>query len=1500
MSRLIKRKLGYIVAALCVTSMTFSPILVSAQTPNEDVQIIMPYTNDQYEERTSLQPLADGYSVADMLAWSPASDPDARYARSVVPLQDRFMGDVVNPNANPDAKITNCALTNADSNNAPTQGGDIAMNYIFSYWQYIDSYIYWAGRKEGIFAIPSPDVIDSAHKNGVPVVATVGFPWGSGAGYVDEVRAFCQKDENGNFPVADKMLEMMEFYGFDGWFINQESYGCNSQDAQNLVDMMLYMREKKPDIYLSWYDCMNSSGNVTYYDSLTDSNSMYFDYNGKKVMDDFFLNYNWNKSKTDVTVATANKLGRSPFDVFSGLNVQEESYNKYFNVGALLDENGKLRTSLAMYCPNSTLSMAKDVEDFYKHDQIFWVGRTGDPANTDTSQSWVGLANYVADKSAINQTPFVTNFNTGHGYTYSIEGEVSREREWNNRSNQDYLPTWRWMVESTGSKLAADFDFKDAYEGGNSVKFTGNLDAAAPNHVKLFSTDLPVTSSTPDFAVTYKPSSTDVKVQLGLCFGDTYDEKNFTFIDLQAGKAGTWNTDTVSLKEYEGQTIKGISIRIASETDVKDYTLNLGRFAMQDTKVDTVAATDKVTLDEVMFHDAYNAEARIYWNTVQDEDLYAYEVYRVHENGDREYIGMSHNNAYYISPFERDGEEKVSTFEVVSVDKNYNRGEAATVAIDWQLAVGDTEKPITEKPINLALNKPVKASNANTGEPAMKAVDGTVENNSKWCDTNARTGWLEIDLGEVMSIQRWVVKHAEAGGEASNMNTVAFDLQVYDEVTGAWKNVDVVNNNTAAVTDRSLAEPVVGQRFRLNIRNSGSSPWGAIRIYEFELYEEAGQEQSQPHPMHFVKAINKEGAIDSVIFSRVKEGHTVRLYSSIDSAEAIAEAVANGTGVVRFENLDLGVDAGRIYYTTQETDKGESARMSVAYDSEVGDAVAIPTELKITDYEIIKGETSGNYYANVEIHGLEPGTIVNYYESEDDMVAKKSSIPVAEGSTTAVLERILFNRDGGSINLEVQHEGLRTTRFNAAYNYKKEIATTGKIQINVTSTNGHAMQSALYDVYKEGELVGTIGTDNAGVGVSKDLLPGIYTLKFNHIPGETYVPDTKEYTIEITEPFQVIEQDIVLEVKVKQVEDVVATVKQFEAYTLPETVTATMADLSIEELPVMWDKVVDTTEVGVFEFLGTVKNYDKQVKLTLTVESETENEMNIKSIINPQDVTVEYGTVASALNLPEQVTVVLENDTEVEVPVAWDTTGYDGNKAGTYTLSGELNLSRSVTNPEGLKASIHVLVQEEGLAAPVATLTMEGKIQAGVENRVSYTVNLANLEDVNMYEIGLTYDPKQLTITNAPLDLPTGVKIQTTNKPGQIKITFGTIDIRDLIESTPVISFDFKTSKSIQEGEKVKVELETVKVVSIHEDDKTKLHTVIGTSSDNEATGKPAGTDINGDGKVTLEDLSIAMKYYMTDSTSDNWTKAKKCDVNGDNIIDLSDLIAISAKRTDK
>ena len=113
------------------------------------------------------------------MEWSPEKDPDAELNRASVPLnQDRFKGAQINPLANPKAGITSAAITTWNHDEASSVGSNDFNVYAFDNWQLLDSYIYWAGTNEGIFAIPTPDIVDAAHRNGVPVYATLGFPWG--------------------------------------------------------------------------------------------------------------------------------------------------------------------------------------------------------------------------------------------------------------------------------------------------------------------------------------------------------------------------------------------------------------------------------------------------------------------------------------------------------------------------------------------------------------------------------------------------------------------------------------------------------------------------------------------------------------------------------------------------------------------------------------------------------------------------------------------------------------------------------------------------------------------------------------------------------------------------------------------------------------------------------------------------------------------------------------------------------------------------------------------------------------------------------------------------------------------------------------------------------------------------------------------------------------------------------------------------------------------------
>ncbi len=195
----------------------------------------------------------------------------------------------------------------------------------------------------------------------------------------------------------------------------------------------------------------------------------------------------------------------------------------------------------------------------------------------------------------------MTNFTTGNGYKFYEDGQVvGKEDGWYNRSLTEVLPTWRWIIESEGQKLNAKIDFDDAWQAGTSMKLYGNLDAGKSNHVKLYSAQLEITDKT-QFSMTYKAPKAGVQVELGLCFGDTYDAENFQFYPLTTTADGQWNTDTIDLSADAGKTAIAISLRLTSQEGVTDYALNVGQMAFTTNQI-APEATANVTLDEVIPH----------------------------------------------------------------------------------------------------------------------------------------------------------------------------------------------------------------------------------------------------------------------------------------------------------------------------------------------------------------------------------------------------------------------------------------------------------------------------------------------------------------------------------------------------------------------------------------------------------------------------------------------------------------------------------------------------------------------------------------------------------------------------------------------------------------------------------------------------------------------------------------------------------------------------------
>ena len=77
--------------------------------------------------------------------------------------------------------------------------------------------------------------------------------------------------------------------------------------------------------------------------------------------------------------------------------------------------------------------------------------------------------------------------------------------------------------------------------------------------------------------------------------------------------------------------------------------------------------------------------------------------------------------------------------------------------------------------VNLARNRPATGSRScSDAEGPEKAFNGDTQDH--WC-SNAGTKYLQVDLGEAVTVSRIVLKHASASGKPEELNTATFNIQ---------------------------------------------------------------------------------------------------------------------------------------------------------------------------------------------------------------------------------------------------------------------------------------------------------------------------------------------------------------------------------------------------------------------------------------------------------------------------------------------------------------------------------------------------------------------------------------------------------------------------------------------------------------------------------------------------------------------------------------------------
>ncbi len=442
------------------------------------------YAQDvNYDEK---QPYASYWFVEDLLQWSYENDPHAKFNKSYTPLAKRFLNDsvVIDKKSASIPAIMSLVAPHPTSKH-PAQGFPSVKQYAFPFWQYIDYFVQWGGSAhEGIILAPLPTWTNAAHKNGVQVIGTVFFPPNVYGGKPEWVYQFLQQKEDGSFPVADKLIEVANAYGFEGWFINQETYKLKDDTALLMLDFLRYFK-MKTDLKLVWYDAMIKDSRVIWQDELNDHNQIFFQDDAQRMSDQFFINFKYSPTNLEDSKKLAQQLGRSEWDLYAGIDVGAKSSQTDVQWNALFDKNGAKNTSIGLFSPHTTfnLSKTKEPEEVYENEFKFW---NGGPtyANPYGIQKWRGFSTYFEPRSVINQLPFVTNFNYGLGRFYKEKGKTVSTKEWHNLSIQDILPTWQWKVDTT--KVKVNFSFEDSYEGGSSIY----IESKAATEIPLYKTNI--------------------------------------------------------------------------------------------------------------------------------------------------------------------------------------------------------------------------------------------------------------------------------------------------------------------------------------------------------------------------------------------------------------------------------------------------------------------------------------------------------------------------------------------------------------------------------------------------------------------------------------------------------------------------------------------------------------------------------------------------------------------------------------------------------------------------------------------------------------------------------------------------------------------------------------------------------------------------------------------------------------------------------------------------
>ncbi|PWW08590.1 Ig-like protein group 3 [Paenibacillus cellulosilyticus] len=333
----------------------------------------------------------------------------------------------------------------------------------------------------------------------------------------------------------------------------------------------------------------------------------------------------------------------------------------------------------------------------------------------------------------------------------------------------------------------------------------------------------------------------------------------------------------------------------------------------------------------------------------------------------------------------------------------------------------------------------------------------------------------------------------------------------------------------------------------------------------------------------------------------------------------------------------------------------------------------------------------------------------------------------------------------------------------------------------------------------------------------------------------------------------------------------------------------------LKATPEVYSQVRSQLKVPTFSMINidhygiSVDTYRTDTREKVDTYTMVKTDMNGLDVVPPTKLT--YTTDDTALDTTGMVVNKINRDNTL-TPLALSdvtVTGFDASTVGTKTITVTYEVY-------GVKYTDTFDIQVGQAASYVKIYAKQGVIIRTADENAEFYLSLSHAKAVNALDISISYDATKFKFDQASLvDSASGV-LDVSDDNGTVRIVAGFTSPLTFSEYTDLIKLNFEpidTSAGTMQADIQLVSASTASSGSVAGNDEIPANIDSRFASTILRTYKDI-VDINGDGKLSISDLSRAIDYYRISSTdAEHWPQAQRADVNFDNVVDVTDLTII-------